>query len=239
MSYMLDEQFCSLCLEPLHGELHRCPSCGQKTTPLTISERLKADDAFTRQKNAPTICALVIAAACLFHLAWCCIGGLVLYREIIAPAPVQQTQSVSVPTFALDEEQQRKQERISLLMERALDYEDVGEFIAAFCTSHTQEDIAYYTAIWSNAWHAKNLCDNIDTGYISDSDSAPVEREVSVLGFAGRAGVILALLSAVMTLGNLYYCTRCLLGAKDGWARLIGFCMEHLKVMLVTGDIPA
>lgn len=42
MIYMLDERFCSLCYEPLQGETQRCPVCGHKTTPITLSERLRA-----------------------------------------------------------------------------------------------------------------------------------------------------------------------------------------------------
>lgn len=242
MSYMLDERFCILCSEPLHGQTGRCPACGQKTTPISLAERLRADGELSRHKNAPFICALVIAVACLFHLAWCCIGGLTLYRKINAPAPVRQSESVSVPTFSLDEEQQKKQERIAQLMERALDYEDPGEFVAAFCSSHTQEDMKYYYGIWNNAWTAKHISDSAAASgdpFVNAQVAEKSPDDITVLGFAGRTGIIIAALEAVMTLGNLYYCIRCLLGADDGWARLVGFCSEHLKTMLFTGDIPA
>lgn len=240
MGYMLDERFCNLCYEPLHGETQRCPVCGQKTTPITLSERLRADETFAKQRNKPFICALVITAACLFHLAWCCIGGLTLYRKITAPpAPVQQAESVSVPSFHLTEEEQKRNDRIALLMERALDYEDRGEFLRAFCSSRSQEDIEFYCGVWTNAWLAKSLRENADSMPATVQPIARDPDEITVLGFVGYSGVLAAALDALMTLWHIYYCARYWLGAKNGFARLVGFSMEHSKVIPLTLDIPA
>lgn len=240
MGYMLDERFCNLCYEPLHGETQRCPVCGQKTTPITLSERLRADETFAKQRNKPFICALVITAACLFHLAWCCIGGLTLYRKITAPpAPVQQAESVSVPSFHLTEEEQKRNDRIALLMERALDYEDRGEFLRAFCSSRSQEDIEFYCGVWTNALLAKSLSEYADSAPATVQPVKQNSDEITVLGFVGYSGVLAAALDALMTLGHIYYCARCWLGAKDGFARLVGFSMEHSKVIPLTLDILA
>ena len=240
MGYMLDERFCNLCYEPLHGETLRCPVCGQKTTPITLSERLRADETLAGQKNKPFICALVITAACIFHLAWCCIGGLTLYRKLTAPpAPVQQAESVSVPSFHLTEEEQKRNDRIALLMERALDYEDCGEFIRAFCSSHSQEDIKFYSAIWNNAWLSKSLSENANGTLAAVQPVEQAPDEITALGFVGYSGVLAAALDALMTLWHIYYCARYLLGAKNGFARLVGFSMEHSKVIPLTLDIPA
>ena len=99
--------------------------------------------------------------------------------------------------------------------------------------------IKYYRAIWTNAWLSKSLSENAD---ITPAAVQPVKQdpdEITVLGFVGYSGVFVAALDALMTLWHIYYCARYLLGAKDGFAKLVGFSMEHSKVIPLTLDIPA
>lgn len=88
---LLDASFCNLCFEPLDNCSDKiCPTCGQKTTAISLAERLNADKTLDkRTKNTPRTAVVMITVACVIHLIYCVTAFIVLFRAVYFPAPQQ------------------------------------------------------------------------------------------------------------------------------------------------------
>ena len=233
----LDAYFCNLCLEPLGNEIIRvCPSCGQKTTPISLTERLDADKTLDkRTKSTPRSMALMITIACIIHLVYCVTAFVVLFQAVYFHAPSQTIpENTSSNVLPLTEED----ERIAKLYEKALEYYDAQEFVKAMSPSG-QEQIKYYYGIWNNAHISKAMAERAENtltvNYHNNNDNENVGKFLGFIG--GTGGIVIATIEGVITVIHLLLCIAYFLG-KKGLGVLASFSINHCQTIIFTMNVP-
>lgn len=233
----LDSYFCNLCLEPLGSENNGiCPSCGQKTTPISLAERLNADKTLDkRTKSTPRSMAVIITIACIIHLIYCVTAFAVLLKAVYFPAPEQTVVAeTSSYVFPITEED----ERISRLYKKALEYDDAQEFVKEM-SPHGQEEIKYYYGIWNNVQMSKAIADRAEnTPTVTYNNSNDDKNAGNFLGFiGGTGGILIALFESAATIIHLEKCIMFFLGRK-GLGYLVNYTLNHCQTVIYTLNIP-
>lgn len=231
----LDADFCNLCLEPLDDNNFNgiCPSCGQKTTPIPLAERLNADKNLDkRTKNTPRSMAVLITVACVIHLIYCITAFIVLFRAVYLPKEEQTAvEDISYAYTPTEEDL-----RIARLYEKALEYDDVQEFVKDMSPSG-QEQIKYYYGIWNNAWLSKSIADRAESAAVIYRNNS-YDDAGRFLGFVGgTAGILIAALEGGITVIHLAKCIAYFIG-KKGLGALMDFSINHCQTIVFTVNIP-
>lgn len=230
---LLAASFCNLCFEPLENcSGNICPTCGQKTTAISLTERLNADRTLDRRtKNTPHSMAVMITIACVIHLIYCVTAFFVLFRTVYFPAPQQEVSEDITAVLTPTEEEQR----IARLYKKALEYDDPQDFVKEMSPSG-QEQIKYYYGIWNNAQMSKAISDRYE------SNVTEIRQENNntgnFLGFiGGTAGILIAALEGGITIIHLAICIAFFLG-KKGLDILESFSLNHCQTIIYTLNIP-
>lgn len=230
----LDAYFCNLCLEPLEDDFNGiCPSCGQKTTPIPLAERLNADKNLDmRTKNTPRSMTVLVTIACVIHLIYCITAFIVLFRAVYLPTEEQTT----IEEISYDFTPTEEELRIARLYEKALKYDDVQEFVKDMSPSG-QEQVKYYYSIWNYAWLSKSIADRAESAAVIYQNNS-YDSAGKFLGFVGgTAGILVATLEGGITVIHLAKCIAYFLG-KKGLGALMEFSINHCQTIIVTLNVP-
>lgn len=222
----IDMKYCSLCSEPLGADFSGavCPSCGQKTTPLNLIKRLKADSEQSEKiRTTPRSCALLAGAAYVVQLVYAVI-------VLLFSAGVFDTHKSVEPDFMLTsytEEELHEIEIERYYRDKAMKCDSWKEFIEV-CSPLTH-DIDYYTRVWNNA----GLIKYIDSQQSQvPTDPLPQKKTNETFDFGKIIWCVYMSVAAVVSGLGLFACARVLLERDNSLGALQGAAAYSADIYL-------
>lgn len=226
-------KYCALCFEPLFDDFDgTCPVCGQKTTGINFSERLKRDSTVDeKDKSTPKTAVILIAFGFILQMLYgiiaiCWLSGAIknttkTFEEYIASHE---------PT---EQELQLKRE-----YDEALKFEDVFEYVRSK-NPDGQEEIKYYHSIWNNAWTMKTIAERYGEKAPVDplpnaEDDTDNENGRTLFDVGGVVGITFSAMFILLSLCGLVICALTIAGTDNSVMYLQWFSNSMSRLVIVT-----
>lgn len=226
-------KYCALCFEPLFDDFDgTCPVCGQKTTGINFSERLKRDSTVDeKDKSAPKTAVILIAFGFTLQLLY----------GIIAICWLSGAIKTSTKTFAeyvASHEPTEQELKLKREYEEALKFEDVFEYVRSK-SPNGQEEIKYYHSIWNNAWTMKTIAERHGEKTPVDplpnaKDDTVSENGRTLFDIRGVIGIIVSAIFILLSLCGLAICALTLGRADNSVMYLIWFAHSMSQLVVIT-----
>ena len=201
-------KYCALCFEPLDDDFDgTCPVCGQKTTALNISERLKLDETVDEKyKNAPKKAAAIFGAASVIQLVLI----IILLIAGFTSSSAVQAKNAAVETYSDTESDTTN------YVKKALKFDTYAEFLEDCEPLAYEED--FYRFIWTSSVDIRvGRANRRETpqGPLPITETNSRDGGITLADIGSKWGAAILSLPALTALMMIWYSIRALLD-KDG-----------------------
>lgn len=246
--YYFNLKYCALCFEPLEeGFSGTCPVCGQKTTAINFSERLKKDGTISKKdKNAPKIAAVLLMIACVLEIVYCIVAMGFTSGTLKLDDPAKK---MTLEEYAAQYQPAEQKQNISREYEEALKYDNIHDYISSK-SPHSQEEIQHYFDIYKRAWFDFGLSQPSGQQTVlqdpqpkNDKNSSNWIIAFGVLGSRSEVGMIVTATYIILSLYGIAVCVVSLRGTDKSimyltdlainYTCLVGMTCNSLSVVLM------